>query len=98
MKRFYTAFVTVFWIVMMGFLFNKEVLPAFIIASHPGYKIDITKDLPMRESWMGIYFKDKRIGFSNTVINQDVDSGIAGYRINETTLLKLNILGEDRFV
>ena len=98
MKRLYTAFVTVFWIVMMGFLFNKEVLPAFIIASHPGYKIDITKDLPMRESWMGIYFKDKRIGFSNTVASQDVDSGKAGYRINEIVFLKLNILGEDKFI
>jgi len=83
---------------MIGILFNKEVLPAFIITNPSGYKIELTKDLPMRESWMGIYFKDKRIGFSNTVINQDVDSGIAGYRINETTLLKLNILGEDRFV
>jgi len=98
MKKFYTAFVTIFWFAMMGFLFNKEVLPAFIISNPAGYKLEVTKDVPLRESWMGIYFKDKKIGFSNTVIRQDIDSGAAGYRINETALLKLNILGEDRFI
>ncbi len=98
MRKLYAFCVTVFWLTMMGVLFNKEVLPAFIITNPSGYKIELTKDLPMRESWMGIYFKDKRIGFSNTVISQDVDSGIAGYRINETTLLRLNLLGESRFI
>ncbi|OIO32622.1 MAG: hypothetical protein AUJ70_05140 [Candidatus Omnitrophica bacterium CG1_02_40_15] len=98
MKRFYTVFVAICWLTMMGVLFNKEVLPAFIITNPSGYKIELTKDIPMRESWMGIYFKAKKIGFSNTVISQDVDSGIAGYRINETTLLRLNLLGEDRFI
>jgi hypothetical protein len=83
---------------MMGFLFQKEVLPSLIIANPTGYEIQLTKDNPVRESWMGIYFKDKKIGFSNTVVSQDVDRGIAGYRIDETTLLKLNMLGEQRLI
>lgn len=98
MKRIYAASVTVFWLIMMGLLFQKEVLPSFIITNPLGYKIELTRDLPVRESWMGIYFKGTKIGFSNTVMNQDVDSGTAGYRINETTLLKLNLLGEDRLI
>jgi hypothetical protein len=98
MRKLYPAFVTIFWLFMMGFLFTKEVLPAFIISNPAGYKIELTKDFPLRESWMSIYFKDTKIGFTNTVISQDVDSGTAGYRINETALLRLNILGEDRFI
>ena len=98
MRKLYPAFVTIFWLFMMRFLFTKEVLPAFIISNPAGYKIELTKDFPLRESWMSIYFKDTKIGFTNTVISQDVDSGTAGYRINETALLRLNILGEDRFI
>jgi len=94
----YTAFTTIFWLIMMGFLFQKEVLPTLVIVNSTGYTIQLTKDYPLRESWLGIYFKDKKIGFSNTVIRQDVDGGIAGYRINEVTLLKLNMLGEQRLI
>ncbi len=98
MKKIYGASVIIFWLCMMGLLFQKEVLPTFIITNPAGYKIQVTKDNPVRESWMGIYFKDKRIGFSNTVMSQAVENGVAGYRINETTLLRLNMLGEQRFI
>ncbi|MBU1852593.1 MAG: transglutaminase-like domain-containing protein [Candidatus Omnitrophica bacterium] len=98
MKKFYTAFVSIFWFTMMGLLFHREVLPTLIITNPTGYEIELTNDYPVRESWMGIYFKDRKIGFSNTVIVQDVDNGVAGYRINETLLLRLNMLGEKNFV
>lgn len=98
MRKTYTASVIIFWFTMMGFLFQKEVLPSLIFTSPTGYRIEVTKDNPVRESWMGIYFKDKRIGFSNTVASQDIDEGVAGYRINETTLLRLDMLGERNFI
>ncbi len=98
MKRFYAVFVTIFWLIMMGFLFQRDVLPAFVINNPVGYKINLTQDCPVRESWMGIYFKDKRIGFSNSVISQDVEDGVSGYRIDETSLLRLKMLGEKKFI
>jgi len=98
MRKIYTAFVTVFWFTMIGILLQKEVLPSLIITNPLGYKIQLTEDHPVRESWMGIYFKDRKIGFSNTVVSQAVDDGVAGYRINEMTLLKFNMLGKKSLV
>lgn len=98
MRKFYTAFVLIFWVAMIGLLFQREVLPTLIITNPAGYKIELTKDYPVRESWMGIYFKDKKIGFSNTVISHDIDRGVAGYRINEIAVLRFNMLGEQQLV
>ena len=83
---------------MVGLLFQREVLPTLIIANPAGYKIELTKDYPVRESWMGIYFKDKKIGFSNTIVSHDIDKGIAGYRINEMAVLRFSMLGEQQLV
>lgn len=83
---------------MMSLLFSKEILPNIIITSPTGYNIGVNKDQPLRESWMGIYFKDTKIGFTNTVIMQDVDEGVPGYRIHEFNMLKLNILGENKLI
>lgn len=98
MKKFYIIFVTLFWFIMMGLLFDKEVIPSLVITNPAGYKLVVDRDSPIRESWMGIYFKDTRIGFSNTIISQEVDSGIPGFRISEMTVFRLNILGEDRII
>lgn len=98
MKKSYTIFVIIFWLTMMGLLFQREVLPSLVINNPAGYEIELSKDYPVRESWMGIYFKNNKVGFSNTVVSQDVKDGIAGYRINETALLRLNMQGERMYL
>jgi len=57
MKKLYTAFVAVFWLAMMGLLFQREVLPSIIVTNPAGYKIELSKDYPIRQSWMGIYLR-----------------------------------------
>ncbi len=47
---------------------------------------------------MGIYFNEKRIGFSNIVAAEDVEDGVCGYRFREASIIKLSMLGEDRVV
>ncbi len=61
MKKLYTAFAAVFWLGMMGLLFQREVFPSIIVTNPAGYKIELSKDYPIRQSWMGIYFKDNKI-------------------------------------
>jgi len=98
MRRVYIIAVVIFWLSMMCLLFQREVLPNIVILNTTGYEMRFTRDIPIRESWMGVYFKDKKIGFSNTVMLQDIYNGIPGYRINESVLLRLNMLGQERLV
>ena len=98
MKRFYSIFIALFWSVMMFFLLQREVLPNLVVDNPIGYKIELDRDQTSRDSWMGIYFKGNKIGFSNTIMMQHVENGIAGYKMNEVTLLRLNTLGHQNFV
>ncbi len=82
----------------MGALVQREVLPSLILSSPKGYSISVSKDNPIRETWMGIYFNNNRIGFSNTVVSEDISDGVCGYKISESSVIKLSMLGEDRVV
>jgi hypothetical protein len=46
-------------------------------------------DIPARDSWMNIYLKDEKIGYSHSALSQKE----SGFRLEENIFMRMNIMG-----
>jgi len=88
---------TIFWLSMMGLLIYKEVIQpqSFIFAPERGKSPKGFFKLPFRREWMGIYYRDKKVGFSYTTISPEILNDEEGYNITNRTKLFLTMAGEE---
>ena len=72
--RLSTAIITLFWLTMMGTLVNKEILPAWhatrVAAQTPNYDRLETIAQEGRVTQMGIFLKDRRIGYTRSRVRR----------------------------
>ena len=83
--------VVLFWLFMLGLLAKRNyflpIEPLPVIAS-------VDDELFYGREWMGIYFKEKKIGYAVSNMKKD-DSGI---NITEKSFMKMNLMGIPRKV
>jgi len=88
MKRIYSMLsivIVAFWLVMMGMLVRKH------LGGKAGIDYEHTSSaasLDNRDQWAGIYLKDKKIGYSHTVVQKIED----GYQITEDVFMDMTIM------
>jgi len=84
MKKILYISITFFWVVMTGLLVFQNT------AHHEKNEIKPVKlslnDIKEHESWMGIYLKDKKIGYSGNSIKKE---GKETFKITDETFMKL---------
>ncbi|MFH1776407.1 MAG: transglutaminase-like domain-containing protein [Candidatus Omnitrophota bacterium] len=81
---------------MMSALIQKEILrPTH--TSH-AYSLIIPRDVLIRDYWMGIYYNNRRIGYTNTIIQPQEKDKRSGFKINNRTFLALSVMGTARYV
>jgi len=82
---------------MMGLLLYKEIIQpqSFIFAPGIGQGPKGFLKLPFRQEWMGIYYQDKKVGFSYTTISPQILNDEEGYNITNRTKLFLAMAGEE---
>ncbi len=82
------------WLVMMFLLVDSQIYPITKPQSFIAYKYFLPKELLLRDHWMGIYFNDKKVGYSNTIINAYEEKNFSGYQISNEMELLIFLLGE----
>ena len=86
---------TAFWLIMMGLLISRELVEPSSFIQGPGKRPSFLTKLPFRQEWMGIYYQNKKVGFSYTAVSPAVLKGEEGYNITNKTNLSLAMLGEE---
>ncbi len=82
------------WIVMMFLLVDREIYPMTSGQNIASYRYFLPKELLLRDHWMGIYFNDKKVGYSNTAVSAYEEKGFSGYEIRNETEMFVFLLGE----
>jgi hypothetical protein len=83
MKKIIPLFIILFWISTTFLLIYRN-------APSSGLDTEVQSFLPEnKQRWMGIYLKNRKIGFVSSTFSEDID----GYSVQETIHMKLNILG-----
>jgi len=82
------------WFIMMFLLVDREIYPMTSKQNVISYRYFLPKELLLREHWMGIYFNDKKVGYSNTTVSAYEEKGFSGYEISNETEMFVFLLGE----
>lgn len=87
--------ITALWLVSMGLVVKKELLPRIWLPSATsGYK-SILSSLPVyRDEWMGLYFQDIKVGYTHLSIYPYKKEEEQGYLMTNQTNLILSLLGK----
>ncbi len=81
--------ITSFWLVMTVQLVRREALLPGLPTGKIGIAAAITPGVPFKEQWMGIYYEDEKVGYSNTIVNKSGGSRDPGYTVRNTTYMAL---------
>jgi len=92
-KKILTISITLFWLIMMGLLIRNEILPKYFGIKAISYREMLPKHLLLQDEWMGIYFNNAKIGYSNTYMTVKEKDAVSGYAIQNETNLFLPLLG-----
>ncbi|MBI4833381.1 MAG: hypothetical protein HY811_00990 [Planctomycetes bacterium] len=68
MGKLFSFFIVVFWGIMTFLYISKEVIPGLPILSNPSYETFLKNKSAITQTRMGIYFLNKKVGFSITDI------------------------------
>lgn len=93
--RLFGLIATGFWLTMMTLLVKRDVLPAFGRRGDPDYRRLLSGIQDMRETRMGIYVAEQKLGCAHEVIRPNPDGG---YHISSDTELDARFLGEKSLV
>jgi hypothetical protein len=87
----------IFWFSMMGLLVYQELIQprSFVFSPNRGRMAEHFFKLPFRQEWMGIYYRDKKVGFSYTTVSPQILGEEEGYNITNKTKLYLAMAGEE---
>jgi len=84
--------ITLFWLVMSGILFYKEVVLKNKVTSYQPF---LSKNTLLSDEWMGIYFNNQPVGFLHSSIEPFIiKKGVSGYRIINRTLMNFLLFGK----
>lgn len=83
--------IVLFWLFMMGLLIRKSYF--FPTRTLPVIAAE-DDELFHGQEWMGIYFKEKKIGYAVSNVEKEDD----GYRISEKSFMKMTLMGVPRKV
>jgi hypothetical protein len=86
--------IVLFWLAMMAWLVRYEVFPGWFAHEIPGYRGLLPGGPMVFDSWMKITFHDRPIGYSHTRVDTDEKNPVEQYRVENDTLLYINIMGE----
>lgn len=81
------ALITAFWLISIAALINRHYDP-------PPEREAARIPTHFNEHWMGIYRGDEKIGYSSTLL----DKHDGGYKLSETALMRLNVMGVEKTV
>ena len=82
-----------FWLAMAGWLVFREAYPGLLQDAETGYRALFSKGLLVADDWMKVSFQNRRIGYSHTTVDVNEADPVAQYRLNNLTLLQLNLMG-----
>lgn len=91
--KFLEIGIIVFWAVMMGLLVNKH-NPVFKNSKDSLKKVSLSEEEIERETWMGIYLNEKKIGYSHFSISRTKLDGQDVYRVSDETYMKMKYTGQ----
>lgn len=93
MRRVINTGVIIFWAIMMSLLVSRS-LPHREKNEIRLTKISMVEEEMERDNWMGIYLRDKKIGYSHTAITKLEDRD--AYQVVDETFMKLKF-GEQAY-
>lgn len=81
------------WLACTGWLIFREAYPGLFASAGSGYRNFFSRGVMVMDQWMKISFQGKQIGYSNTSVDMDDQSAARQYRINNRTILQMNVMG-----
>ena len=87
MKRFFSLSIVIFWLVMLGLLVRKHLLPENPPPLAPPPSLTSVQE--SKEEWKGVYYHDQKVGY----IYQHLFPVATGYQWEEEWRLRLQFLG-----
>jgi transglutaminase/protease-like cytokinesis protein 3 len=88
-RKFLSAGIILFWLLMLGLLYQRHYGPLWESPSHVVTQKPESISEEKKERWMGIYLKGEKIGYAHIKRNKEND----GYRFREKVFMKLNVMG-----
>lgn len=89
-KKISVILITIFWLVMMGWLVFTQVVTKNRITA---YRPFLSKNTLISDQWLGIYFNNSHVGFVHTSIEPYmIEKGVSGYKIANRTLMNFLLL------
>lgn len=86
--------IVLFWMAMTAWLVRYEAFPGWFAHTINGYRGLLPGGPMVFDSWMKITFRDQPIGYSHTRVDTDEKNPAEQYRVENDTLLYINIMGE----
>lgn len=90
--------IVLFWLGMMGWYLRYEAFPGYFTHTLAGYRDLMSEGQLFLDSWMKIELHGKPIGYSHTAVEVADEDPLEHYRIDNRTLLTLNLMGEVQHV
>ena len=78
-----------FWMVMLGLLVQRTWRPTTAETVVPA-----PREPQLGEDWMGVYYKDQKVGYTHESISADGD----GFQFSEDSLLRVTVLNAPQTV
>ncbi|MFH2145299.1 MAG: transglutaminase family protein [Candidatus Omnitrophota bacterium] len=90
LKKILNIFIIIFWLIMMGILFSKEII---LKSQNSAYYPFLSKDTLLSDQWLGIYFNECPIGFVHTSIEPAMlEKNVSGFQIVNRTWMNFVLL------
>jgi hypothetical protein len=84
--------ITIFWLVMSAKLVRREILLPGVPSGRFGIAATLAPGVPFKEQWMGIYYEDQKVGYSNTIVSKVGGTEAPGYTIRNNTYMVVSLL------
>ncbi len=98
MRKIIGLSILIFWFVMMGLLIQKDLLSQWLPERSFNYARLIPPDVLLRDQWMGIYYRNNKIGYSHTIVRAEKEDRGEGYIVENSTFFALPLLGKKQFI
>ncbi len=84
--------ITAFWLVMNAQLVRKELLLPRLPRSTAGIAATLSGETVYHEQWMGIYYEEEKVGYSNTTVTRTGGAETSGYIVLNKTFMVVKML------
>jgi len=86
------------WLLSMGWLVRYEAFPHLFTHMLPGYRLLERRNPIVGDWWMKILLDSEQVGYSHTTLDFDETDPVRHYRIQNETVLALNVMGEQQHI